>query len=337
LLTAPDVLTFDSLSYDFGGQPKSVETLTHEFRFTNTSSRPVRISYAVATCSCTKLSWTNGTVQPGESGFVKALYVRERNADTFEKFISVFVEGRSKPYVLRIAGSFYETDSALSAEFPAVLGPLAFTSSPIDIGDVHSGTQTYDSFWLANLSPKALRVSFKGCSSSIIITPDSLTVAPMSRARFNYVIDVDTLSWGRRVYQAIPVASGKELDPVSFVLTAIQDFSGLSREEKDSGPLPRLLDRSCTFGTVRYGQSAAASFRVQNVSKKPLQIRAIFADTEGVSIDAPSVIAPGETAACNVSIAPSALSRGDNSFKLKFVSNSPLMQVLKVYVNGKVE
>lgn len=337
LYAGSDILSFDSLSYDFGMHPNTVETLTHEFRFTNNSGSAVSITYAVSTCSCTRLQWTKGAVKPGEEGIVRAIYTRERNVDSFEKFISVFVEGKAKPYVLRIAGSFTEAPESLLADFPARSGSLGFTSLPIKLGEVYAGTLSEDTFWVANFSDKAVAVSFKDMPCGMDITPEVQSIRPNERARFNYAIKVDKKHWGKRLYKAVPVINGKKSAPVYFNLTATEDFSSLSRDERESGPLPRVLDRTCSFGTVHAGQSAEATFRIENVSSKPLKIRAAFSDEEDISVKAPSSIPAREVAVFKVNIPSSVLSQGSNSFKLYVQSDSPLMQIVEVYIKGNVE
>ncbi len=337
LAASGDLLSFDSVSHDFGSQPKTVSSLVHEFRFTNNSQRSLSVSYAVSTCSCTKLSWTTGKVGPGQEGFVRAEYFRERSADSFEKFISVFVEGVPKPYVLRIAGSFHETESGLAKEFPYRLSDIGFASSVLNAGEAYAGTRASDSFWVANFSNEPLTVSFSELSDGLAVSPDYLRIDPQSRVRFTYFVDVDSLVWGRRLYAFTPVADGKPLDKVSLALTVTQDFSALSDAEKNAGPLPLVLDRSCTFGTVRSGRAAKAAFKIQNASDAPLRVLAAFSDYDGIKVDAPSVIPPRETASFSVSLAPSVLAKGENSFKIQVLSNSPLMQIVEVYVKGNVE
>ncbi len=337
-MAAPEVLSFDSISHDFGSQPKTVESLEHEFTFTNVSGRSVSISYAVATCSCTRLSWTTGLIQPGAKGSVKAIYIRELGVNTFEKFISVFVDGQSKPYVLRIAGSFYETGKSLADDFPATVSMLGFASSPIQAGEAYRGELANDSFWVANLSDKSISLSFKSLSESLNVVPEYQYLDPHSRTRFYYEISVDTLSWGKRVYEAVPLVDDKPLEPVSFSLTAIENYTGMPRDEVNAGPFPKVLDSECSFGRVRSGQSAHASFQLKNYSRTaPLVIRAVFSDPDGVTAEYPASIPPRETATVSVTIPPTALSKGSNTIQLSIISNSPLMQVIQVYINGKVE
>ena len=338
MLAAPDGVTFDSVSHDFGSQPKNVGSLEHVFKFTNNSTRAVKVSYALATCSCTSLSWSKDMVAPGAEGFVKATYFQERNADSFEKFISVFFDGSPKPTVLRIAGSFYETSDVLASEFPVVRGPVGFMFDPVKYGQALLGSTASDSFWVANLSSEPARLDFTDLSDSLDIYPKGIVVQPMSRQRFSYFIQVDSSVWGLRRFDATPLIAGTAYDPVSFTVVAVEDYSSLSASERNSAPRPILVDRDCSFGTVRTGRPANAVFRVRNSSQDaPLQIRAAYCEEGGIEIAAPSEIAPGQTEAFSVSLAPSVLARGHNSIKVYVLSNSPLRQILEVFVSGNVE
>ena len=337
-LAATGPVSFDSVSYDFGSQPKNVESLEHVFRFTNDTGSSVRVSYAVATCSCTKLSWSGESIAPGGTGFVKAIYYRERNVSSFEKFISVFFEGTSKPVVLRIAGSFYETSEALAAEFPVSRGPVGLMFSPIRYGNVLRGANASDTFWAANLSPAPARITFTSLSDSLDIYPADIVIQPKSRQRFTYSVNVDSTAWGLRSYNATPVVNGTAYEPVQFTVVVIEDYSSLPASERNAAPRPIVEDRECSFGTVRSGRPAEASFRIRNSSSEsPLRIRAVFCEDGGMEIAAPSEIEPGQTAVFRVSLAPAALVRGANSFKVCVQSDSPLRQTVEVYVTGKVE
>lgn len=337
LLQAPDVITFESLSHDFGPQPNNVERLTHEFVFTNTSSSPVTISYAVATCTCTSLTWTKGPVQPGAKGVVKAVYARELFVKSFEKFISVFVEGQSKPYVLRIAGTLYDTSDILSSEFPVVRGALGLKDSPLPAGKRLAGTYINVSFWAANLSPEPIAVEFTNLSDSLEISPAVQSIKPVGRARFFFSLPVSPDTWGPQFFYATPVVDGIAQEPVSFSVIAIDDFSSLSAEERAAAPYPVLRSSTCSFGTVRSGQPAKASFEISNDSDQPLIIRAVYSETDGISFDAPSAVGPRKSATLVARIAPSALSKGSNVLRVQVQTNSPYMQILDIDIVGKVE
>ena len=332
-----DVLVFNEVSHDFGSQPRSVNVLTADFTFTNASSKSVSISYAVATCSCTKLKWTTSAVAPGASGVVTATYYREQSRNSFEKFISVFVEGIAKPYVLRIAGSFYDTESSLASEFPINHGGLGVKRDLYDLGILHPGDDHSATIKLANLTGEDMKIGFTDVSESLeIFVPISL-MPTMTQREFRYHLAIDSLVWGERFYKFTPVVNGKSTDPMTFKVTVLDDYSALSEEELRAGPTPVLEDGPCTFGTIGSGKQATSSFSILNKSDKPLVIKRVYANDAKVRIDAPSLIGPGKSARFKLTIPASCLSKGRNTFQVSIISNSPAYPLKKVLVNGKVE
>lgn len=337
LLGSADVIVFNEVTHDFGSQPKSVNVLSHDFTFTNVSSKPVSISYAVSTCSCTKLKWTKTKVEPGETGFVRADYYREQTRNSFEKFISVFVDGVSKPYVLRIAGSFYDTQSTLEASYPVRRGNIGFTQDVIDLGTMHPGYVQRGAVWLANLSEDYLGINFDNLSDSLVMDLPRYKISPATEMEASYTLAIDSLIWGERFYYATPLVDNKPQEPLTFKVTVLDNFDNLSSEQIKAGPYPVLEDGPCSFGTIKRGRSASAAFTILNKSEKPLRVRRVYADREGVTVSGPSSIGPGKTGKFKFTAAASALRSGANTVIVNLVSDSPRAPLKKVMVSGKVE
>lgn len=66
------VMTFASKFTDFG-KVKTGDMPTMTYEFTNTGNMPLDIEICTG-CECTEIDWTKTTVQPGEKGFVKAVF-----------------------------------------------------------------------------------------------------------------------------------------------------------------------------------------------------------------------------------------------------------------------
>lgn len=66
------VMTFDKKTIDFG-KIKTGDRPEVTYNFTNTGNAPLDIDI-VSGCDCTELDWTRSTVQPGEKGFIKAVF-----------------------------------------------------------------------------------------------------------------------------------------------------------------------------------------------------------------------------------------------------------------------
>ena len=65
-------LIFREKVYDFGEIAESKGNADHEFVFTNSSGRPVKILNVNASCGCTTPGWTKEPILPGKTGFIKA-------------------------------------------------------------------------------------------------------------------------------------------------------------------------------------------------------------------------------------------------------------------------
>ena len=75
------VMTFASKFTNFG-KVKTGEMPTMTYEFTNTGNMPLDIEICTG-CECTEIDWTRTTVEPGQKGFVKAVFntVKAEQAD----------------------------------------------------------------------------------------------------------------------------------------------------------------------------------------------------------------------------------------------------------------
>ena len=337
LLQASGALSFDTVSYDFGAHPRTDEVLSCDFTFTNVSRKPVRISYAVATCSCTKPGWSKELVQPGAQGVISVVYHKE-SKDSFEKFISVFAEGETKPYVLRIAGSFFDNDESLSRDYPFIRGEYRLETEEINLGNINPGVPVRYRLAVINTAERARPINFTSESSELVFPSEPKYFTPNSRENFVFSVVADSLSWGKRTYTATPVVGGVAYAPITMHAVVIDSFKSLTREQKANAPYPVPDSGAATFGPVYKGQKGNAVFGITNSSQTDTMIiRAAYCESEGVTVKAPKSIPPGERAEFKVTIAPGALVRGLNSFVITVVSNSPYNPVLTVGVSGKME
>ena len=158
LLQLAPAVVFDALVHDFGPHPVSDKELGYTFEFKNVSGNNVSIAYALATCPCSTVTWTRESVAPGGKGKVSVIYEKELYADQFDKNISVFFEGESKPVMLRIRGSFYDTSETLADDFPAQRGDLGFDSDSFDLKELIQGVEFRGRFFVANMGEKPIDV-----------------------------------------------------------------------------------------------------------------------------------------------------------------------------------
>src|SRR5688572_13991949 len=98
-------LQFREETFDFGNVPEEGGPVTHEFTFTNVSSRPVKILSVEASCGCTTPDWSKDPVLPGKNGFIQARFDPKGRPGYFTKSLTVTADFDSNPIMLQIKGT----------------------------------------------------------------------------------------------------------------------------------------------------------------------------------------------------------------------------------------
>jgi hypothetical protein len=101
------VFTWDEQSFDFGKVAKG-KPVTHQFEFTNTGNAPLLITGVKASCGCTTPEWTKEPIEPGSTGFIKAIY-NAANAGVFTKTVTV-TSNAGSAVILTIKGEVADVE-----------------------------------------------------------------------------------------------------------------------------------------------------------------------------------------------------------------------------------
>lgn len=102
---AQPVATFKEATYDFGTIKESKGPVKHTFEFTNTGDKPLIIVDAVASCGCTRPSFTAKPVKPGKKGKIEVTFSPIGRNGTFRKTIKVKTNSVNKIESLVITGT----------------------------------------------------------------------------------------------------------------------------------------------------------------------------------------------------------------------------------------
>lgn len=95
---------FVSTTHDFGKVAEEAGTVSCEFKFTNTGTKPLLIQDIRTTCGCTTPSYTKDPVLPGGEGIIKVTYSTRGRVGTIDKKVTVFTNEPDKVYSLQIKG-----------------------------------------------------------------------------------------------------------------------------------------------------------------------------------------------------------------------------------------
>jgi hypothetical protein len=97
-----DFIVFEKTTHDFGNVTTNTKA-RYQFSFVNKSNEPVVIKKVKASCGCTSPSYSQEPVQPGETGYVVAVYSAPGAPQSFHK--SITVETSHGIFVLHIKGN----------------------------------------------------------------------------------------------------------------------------------------------------------------------------------------------------------------------------------------
>lgn len=97
--------TFKETTYDFGTIKESKGAVKHTFEVVNTGDKPLIIVDAVASCGCTRPSYTAKPIKPGKKGKIEVTFSPIGRSGSFRKTVKVRTNCPDKISSLVITGS----------------------------------------------------------------------------------------------------------------------------------------------------------------------------------------------------------------------------------------
>lgn len=98
-------ISFEKTIHDFGNIREDGGPVTYEFTFTNSGSEPLKINSARAECGCTRPTYPEGEIAPGETGVIKVTYNPLGRPGGFTKVVTVRCSGNPGKVNLKIRGT----------------------------------------------------------------------------------------------------------------------------------------------------------------------------------------------------------------------------------------
>lgn len=329
---------FDKTVHDFGEILVSDGPQTCSFEVENISGEATAILNVVSSCGCTDVKWTREPLQPGKKGKITATYSNDQGAYPFDKTLTVYVAGLKKPVILRLRGSVHEKKKPLAEIYTERNGPLAFKSLDVKLGNMEQGSSRSDAVTVANLSGKAVTVSFSGISENLSVSMDKARIEAGGTAKLTYTVNADRRLWGKNYYYATIVADGRPLEK-RFAVWAFtkENFTALSRQEMERAARPMFKESSANVGILPQGKITRISFPFENQGKDKLIIFKIDSDSPAIlPSEAPQVEAGGK-GSIELVLDSSVLAKGEFLAVVTLTTNSPLRPLVNLFVAGAVK
>ncbi len=307
------------------------------FEFENTSGKPVVINNIISSCGCTTPVWPKKPIMPGEKGKVEVTYLNDQGPYPFDKNLTVYTSSSTKPIILRISGLAYENERSLKEMFPTAVGPLGVKNSLQRGGQIAQGNSKGGNFKVANISNKSTTVKFAATSPGLTISIVPETIPAGEVADVSYTIDTKAKeNWGLTTYSTDVICNGvKAPTKLGIECMIIDNFSKMSKEEKNKGSMVLAQNSSFNFGEVVKGETVTATFQLRNTGQSPLVIHKI--DTpQNVKVTSPSTVAPGEKFTLTATL-NTAQGGKEEVHTITLITNSPNRPLVNLFVTGKVK
>ena len=99
LLSQPEI-NFKKKVHKF---PKTIEgiVLEHDFLFTNSGNEPLIIQNIKVSCSCTKFTYPEKSIEPGKSDYIHVSFDTHKKYDWQDRKLIIFSNAKNNPETIR--------------------------------------------------------------------------------------------------------------------------------------------------------------------------------------------------------------------------------------------
>ncbi|KON26510.1 hypothetical protein AC481_07065 [miscellaneous Crenarchaeota group archaeon SMTZ-80] len=341
---------FDKEIHNFGIINIDDGAVFHEFTFINTGNMPFIINEVRTSCGCTTPEWTKEPVIPGQTGLIKVSFNPKGRPGPFSKSITINSNAERQPIVLKITGTVKtgEGDSSiegiisrLKREYKYELGDIRLKNAHVAFNKILKGQTKTQMIKVANASmDNTVKLGFKNTPEflTFVFKPEILRPAEEGTIEIIYNSALKN-EWDRAIDRLYLTVNGKNpgKNMITVTATIIEDFSGLSPEEKEFAPKTYFESRTYNFGTIKQGKRIEYNFVLKNVGQHDLIIRRIWA-TCGCTAVTPkkTVIKPDDVTQIKV-VFNSAGRKGNQKKMITVVTNDPENPRITLWFEGIVE
>jgi hypothetical protein len=337
-------LVFREETHDFGNVAENKGPVTHEFVFTNSTSRPVKVLNVQASCGCTTPGWSKDVVAPGKTGYIQASFDPKGRPGFFTKSLTVTTDLDANPIVLQIKGqvSGDSEDYIDPTGFTIANGNLKFKNSSFNMGKVFMKDEyAVKEFQVLNSGSKPVTFKEKVTGPNHIkaeVKPT--TLAPGGKATIKVSYNGKLKNQYGFQSDNIEFATDDAENPVkSFsVFATIEDyFPQLSADELKKAPQLQLGVSSLDLGRVNPQTSVVREVNFKNTGRTELLVKAVQGNCVCIKASTSKAkLKPGESASVKLEFTPQDRS-GTQQKAVTIYSNDPRNPVQRFTFSAYVE
>lgn len=334
-------LKFVEENHDFGEIKEADGPAEFKFEFTNTTDVPITIKGVRASCGCTTPDWTKEAVNPGEKGFIKAVYNPRNRPGQFHKTLTVTTSGKQNTIILSIHGKVEPKPRTIEDDFPTEVGALRSKYRAFNMGKVYDNQPVTKDFYVYNQSDNPITFQDKiEAPSYVQVRFDPQVIQPKQKGKVIITYDGharnDLGFMSDRLTFYTDEAEGSNKKDFTVYADVNEYFAPLTPEEAAVAPKLSINERMHDFGKVEQGNRVSTTFTFTNAGRQPLNIRKIYANCScTVTSLTTETIDPGEAAQMTVQF-NTAGRRGTQNKSVTIYTNDPAAPVQRVMIKASI-
>ncbi len=303
---------WEKTQHDFGNIQEQDGDVTVDFKFTNTGDKPLMILRCQTSCGCTTPKYTRKPLKPGESGTIQVTYHAKGRPGVFQK--SVYVYDNSEPNhksMLLITGNVLSNRLPEESFSHSMGAGLRVKNRALNFFDVYPNranrTRTMDVY---NEGTEPIRLTFRNVPKHIAIECEPEVLQPKTEGKVMVTFLTSRCKdWGlhRDRFEVYVKGHETQMEDNTIAVSADiwEDFSTLSRKERDQAPQIEVEGTSLDFG--ENDEPRSQEVLITNTGRSKLHIRKIQNDLPKVFVTsvADQVVKPGETTTLTIRFEPS--------------------------------
>ena len=262
MMAQQPVITFEKTEHDFGKINEGDGRVSVEFVFKNEGMAPLVLSNVRASCGCTTPTWTKEPVEPGQTGSITVTYNPNGRPGRFQKTVTITSNATEPTKKVYIKGEVIPKQAKPVNKYTVAVGELNMKTKTLDLGTIKKGETKTGELEYANLTKEDHNVDsgYQRRDAFLINQVTLPTVKPNEIGKFVFAIDTKkTRLYGPVEVPAYVVIDGKkeisEAHKLTIKADIVEDFSGLSVEEKQQAPIIEIANE-IDLGKVAAGKTS---------------------------------------------------------------------------------
>lgn len=320
------VVEFLYNKYDFGNINEKGGSVNHLFKFINTGYGPVKLTDVVTSCGCTQTTWTNASVNPGDTGYVKVVFDPNGRQGKLDKVITVLSDGSPKSQSLTIKGTVYASRFNFANTYKYQYGNLAVVSNMLNFPAVKENKYDSAEIGFYNMSNKNIYVYRIDAPKNILVNKPYDYMPPNTGMQIKVKYYPDRPVEYGPIKHEIKVHTNDDSIPTKvFYVSAnvVQDFGNMDKSAKKKAPKAIFNKTEIDLGNNSLFSTPVAKFTITNKGKQDLIIHKVIRTCNCLSPELSQTVIPkGKTATLNVTYTLANMAGPDTKY-IKLITNDP--------------